>query len=62
MSTPGHRRKWTFVKQISMDLAHGPRQRPRVDIAKVHAQTTHKVSTWSARGPHVKRLKFQKKN
>jgi hypothetical protein len=48
-----------FVKQVLMVHAQGPRRRPRVDIAKVHAQTTHKVGTWSARGPHVKTLKFQ---
>ncbi len=61
MSTRGHRGKWTFVKQISMDLAHGPRRRPRMDIAKVHAQTTHEVGTWSARGPHVKKTKISNK-
>jgi hypothetical protein len=58
-STRGDREKWTFVKQVLMVHAHGPRRRPRVDIANVHAQTTHKVGTWSARGPHVKTLKFQ---
>jgi hypothetical protein len=59
-SMRGDHKKWTFVKQVLMAHAHGPRRRPRVDIAKVHAQTTHKVGTWSARGPHVKTLKFRK--
>jgi hypothetical protein len=49
MSTHEHRQKWTFVKQILIVHAYGPRRRPRVDIAKVHDKvhlwTSHKVPT-----------------
>ncbi len=38
-------KKWTFVKQILMVHARGPCQRPRVDIAQVHAWTLCKVTS-----------------
>jgi hypothetical protein len=45
MSMRRHRQKWTFVKQIWKVLAHGPRRRPRVDIAEVHAWTLCKATS-----------------
>ncbi len=44
-STRGEREKWTFVEHILMVHGDEPRQRPRVEIAEVHAWTLHKV--WS---------------
>jgi hypothetical protein len=60
MSTSGHRQKWTFVKQISMVLAHVPRQRPRMDIAQ--GPRVDILQTSSLHGPKKKpKPLFEKK-